>query len=895
MVRILIYSLAVIFFSTPTAHAAEQRALLELRINETKKGVVGVFLRGDDVLTQIADLEQNGVRIAGGHHVTIREIKYVSLKSLAPTIKFRIDEKDLSLRLTALLPPIETKNGGARNQTNDETSPSQISDPAPKEIAKQPSPHQPSNQNTDVSVARDKGKAQNAFLELKVNMLKKNEIPVVIRDHDVLGRVSDLENAGIVGFQGQREQIRGEQYVSLRSLEPKLAYQINETDLSLDLTVSPSLLGLNVISSNQDRPEKIDYRQNPSVFLNYALFAENMKNVTVFSETGVNLKNSLLYSSLSRNPDGQIVRGLSNVTISNRDNLNRTVIGDRLLATDVLGGSLTMGGIGYFREFAIDPYFTRSPGLHYSGAVSTPSTLDVYVNGQFLRRLQLPPGQFELKDLPVPTGSADTRLVLRDAFGREQEFLAPYYFTQGLLQNGLHEFSYNFGAPRKNLATENWHYDAPVFLGRHRFGFSDALTAGMRLEASPKMVSGGPSVSFRLPIGEMELATAASHETGLSGGAAYVGYSWNGQLFNIGTSARLFSPHYSTASLSASAKRSWLQTNTALGFNIGDRIGVTMRHTVENSEDTGLSHRYALATTLQLKKWVTLFIRGGYLQERNKNSLEITTGLNFQLADVLGTLSHERVDGVGTSLLSVQKTTPSDNGFGYRLTGKTTEGRYATDSQVQYQGPYGNYDAFHTYAGGTHGSQLRAAGGLVYLGGDFAFTRPIQDSFAMINVPGLKGIRGYVNNQEIGRSDSKGNLLVPNLLPYYGNKLRIADQDIPLNYNIDVIEYVVATPYRGGAVVTFPVNKIQRVMGTVVIEKGGVVTIPLHGQLTVSVATKSFESPIGRKGEFYLENLPSGSHKAVILHEQKSCEFQLTVPETAESDIKIGNLRCTLP
>ena len=98
-----------------------------------------------------------------------------------------------------------------------------------------------------------------------------------------------------------------------------------------------------------------------------------------------------------------------------------------------------MGGVSFFREFSLDPYFVRNPGLNYSGAVATPSTVDVYVNGQLLRRVPVPPGQFELKDLPVPAGVADTRLVLRDAFGREQEIGSQYYFTSGLLKEGLYE------------------------------------------------------------------------------------------------------------------------------------------------------------------------------------------------------------------------------------------------------------------------------------------------------------------------------------------------------------------------------------------------------------------------------------------------------------------------
>jgi outer membrane usher protein FimD/PapC len=41
-----------------------------------------------------------------------------------------------------------------------------------------------------------------------------------------------------------------------------------------------------------------------------------------------------------------------------------------------------------------------------------------------------------------------------------------------------------------------------------------------------------------------------------------------------------------------------------------------------------------------------------------------------------------------------------------------------------------------------------------------------------------------VSNQEVGRTNKEGNLLVPNLLSYYGNILNISDQDVPLDNSV---------------------------------------------------------------------------------------------------------------
>ena len=56
-------------------------------------------------------------------------------------------------------------------------------------------------------------------------------------------------------------------------------------------------------------------------------------------------------------------------------------------------------------------------------------------------------------------------------------------------------------------------------------------------------------------------------------------------------------------------------------------------------------------------------------------------------------------------------------------------------------------------------------------------------------------------------------MIVPNLMPYYGNKLGIVDQDLPLDYEIQTTEKTIAPPYRGGAVVTFPAMRMRSPSG----------------------------------------------------------------------------------
>jgi outer membrane usher protein len=156
----------------------------------------------------------------------------------------------------------------------------------------------------------------------------------------------------------------------------------------------------------------------------------------------------------------------------------------------------------------------------------------------------------------------------------------------------------------------------------------------------------------------------------------------------------------------------------------------------------------------------------------------------------------------------------------------------------------------------------------------------------------VPGVRGSLNNQEVGRTDSRGQLLVPNLLPYYGNRLSIADQDMPIDYRIEATDRLAGPPVKGGSVVTFPARRVQAVMGTVVVEIDGRTVTPAYGQLTVTAEGQTYESPIGRDGEFYLENVPRGRYSALIDHKDASCRFTLETPASTASLVDVGTVHC---
>ena len=72
-----------------------------------------------------------------------------------------------------------------------------------------------------------------------------------------------------------------------------------------------------------------------------------------------------------------------------------------------------------------------------------------------------------------------------------------------------------------------------MLLGQHRFGVTDGLTAGFRLEGDQDRVSGGPGLAVRLRAGEIDAELGISNERGELGYAGAAAYRYNGRPFNF--------------------------------------------------------------------------------------------------------------------------------------------------------------------------------------------------------------------------------------------------------------------------------------------------------------------------------------------------------------------------
>ena len=741
---------------------------------------------------------------------------------------------------------------------------------------------------TAAGAARD----QPVYVELFVNQAAKESILVRLRADDVLVQVQDLERAGLTGIAGQRERIDGKEYVALRALAPAISFQFDEPSLELHLSARPDLLRVTRVDlSPSTRPRDLVVRSDASAFANYAIQYGSPDVISGFEELGVSVRGNLLYTGLSQTATG-FFRGLTNFTIDEPASLRRWMVGDTFASTGTLGSSVLLGGVSVSRNFALDPYFVRTPLPRIAGAVLTPSTLDVYVNGLLVRREPLPPGPFEVANLPVTNGLSGVQYVVHDAFGRTQEYSTRAYSSPIVLAKGLSDFSYSVGVRRDDFGVSSFSYGRPALLAQHRLGLTDNVTAGYRLEADPRLVSLGPSLSLALPVGQLDLAAAGSVDDGSFGAGGSVGYVLVARPAAFGVSLRAMTPHYATASLDPSADRPLLDASAFASVTIG-RFTFSFDYGASRMRDAGVTDFLQARADVRLTRRSSFFLTAARSRTpAHEATAEATASFlyTFDEMTVVNSSATARA-GEASAAATAQRGLPIGEGVGYLVQGESGASQHV-QAQLQANAPFGHYEAAFQRFGADNAVSATAAGSLVALGDRLFLARPVQDGFALLRVPGLPGVRGYLNNVEVGQTDSRGDLFVPNLLPYYGNRLSIRDSDVPMEYEVGKIEKFVASPYRGGALVEFDVHRIQSVTGMLELDGGGT---PAFGELQLATRGKSLQSPVAADGRFWLDGVPVGTHELSVEFRGGTCIAKIDVPDSAGALLDLGRLRCVSP
>jgi outer membrane usher protein len=545
-----------------------------------------------------------------------------------------------------------------------------------------------------------------------------------------------------------------------------------------------------------------------------------------------------------------VVRLETNWTIDDPERMRSLRFGDSVSRGGSGGRPVRFAGIQFARNFAVQPGFVTFPVPSLEGSADVPSIVDVYVNDVLTKSSDVPPGPFDITDIPVVTGSGDVQLIVRDMLGRQQLISQSYYASSTMLRRGLDDYSYELGFLRRAFGTRSNAYGSPFVSATHRYGFTDRFTGEAHIEATPHVQLAGLGANVAVPdVGELSGAVSTSRSDKGQGYSASFTFERRSRGLTLGIHSELASKNFNTVGASPDRRPPASIIQAFAGIPVGNSsLAISYFRRDGRSEPDA---QVASAS------WSARLGRIGSLNLSARTSLSGPRESSAELLLIVP-LGSSRSASAGARFdrgragfeTSFQKSVPLGSGLGYRF--NASAGRFErADGRVTIRTAFADYDAQLTWVDGKTGVRLSTAGAVGLLGNTLFASRKLEQSFARVDVGDYGGVKVYADNQLIGRTGSDGSLIVPNLRPYDRNRIRIDTTDLPLDAEIGEDQKLVRPHDRTGVSVEFAAKPSRSAYLRVVLADGS--PLPAGSSVRVAGRPDAFVSAPG--GEVYLTGI----------------------------------------
>lgn len=683
----------------------------------------------------------------------------------------------------------------------------------------------------------------------------------------------------------------GESYHLLNSI-PGIKLELDPASQTLNITARPEVLATTRLAyANAGTTDEL-VRGNGG-FLNYDATAQLAEGATslggameagLFSSLGVGITGFV--GNWSGEGGAALTRLATNWTIDDPGRMRSLRFGDSISRGGVGGVPLHFGGVQLARNFAVQPGFVTMPLPSVRGSAAVPSVVDIYVNDTLAGRRDVPPGPFELTDVPIVTGNGDVQLVVRDLLGRETLYRQSYYAAPHLLRKGLHDYSYEAGFLRRSFGRESNDYGALMLSATHRYGFTDKLTGEAHAVATREAQSAGAAASLALSgVGQLQGSIAASR-SGLGDGAmASFGLERRSGTLSLGVQAEMTTANYKLVGWSEDrrAPASTVQAFAGLPLDFGS-LGISyLRRDGRGEPDVEFLSTNA---SLRLGRFGNLHVAG---RKSLRGDKDLAAELFFTLP--IGPRTSvssgaSLANGSVTFNSAQQRNLPVGDGFGYRVAA-STGAIDRLDGKLGVQTGFGTYDAQLSWTDGKAGARLSATGGLGMVDRRAFASRQLNQSFATVKVGDYPDVRIYADNQLVGRTNRSGIAVVPRLRPFDRNALRIELADLPWDAEVTGEERSVRPYDRHGVSVDFAVKPARAAIVRILLEDG----TPLPPGAIVRVGDEMAEFVSAPGGEVYMTGLEP-ENTAVASWSTGECELAFRYSQTGDPQPRLGDVQC---
>jgi len=767
-----------------------------------------------------------------------------------------------------------------------------------------------------------------AVLSIAINGAPERGVAYVVKGGDGLFLdVATLVRLEIPYSDGDVIDFEGGRYVTLSRIRG-LTGTIAEQEQRLDLTIDPNVMPASRVKFAITPPQ---LAQTPDWggFINYTLFAYSGVNGGLFR--GNSSYVSSAFEAVAFGPIGTfgasfITNPAGNVPSSGQDvilldaawrwddpaRLRTPIVGDAITAPGWWGNAVRFGGVQYSSNFSLQPGFITYPLLSVSGISTVPTAADIYTNNVRMGVQNVPAGPFTITNLPALNGAGELQVVVNNAFGQQQIITQPFYVTSQLLKPGLSEFSYSAGAERFNYGVDNLDYQGFIGSAFYRYGVNDGLTVQGRAEADEHVRGAGAGADWVVGLfGVLSTGVAGSSASGNadghngSGVRYLLGFSRQTPLLSFAVQSTWASDNYRQIGDTSLAQTR--ATRASVGANLpGDAGSITLAWSGTRYRDfgpivpgipaqNGPLNIYAASYSLGLGRYGFLTLsasRSQGLSNSNQVALlySIPLGSTSGSSDTSLTLGvqRQRQDDNSSTIgtLDLQRPVPVGQGFGYYLHA-TTDSIFTGGGS--YWGNYGRYTLEGSSANGSSAVRASVSGGIGTVGGEVFVAPPIDQSFALVQVGDVPGVRVLQENFDAGVTGRNGTLLLPRIPSNTPVNVAVDPLSIPLEATLGKTEQKVVLLNRTGIVVRFDARRERNALIRIVLPDA----TPLPAGAYVRVAGREERYPVANGGEVYITDL--GDKQDVdVFYRGQGCRLTIELAKDAPPVADLGPFECSL-
>lgn len=629
----------------------------------------------------------------------------------------------------------------------------------------------------------------------------------------------------------------------------------------------------------------------------------------------------------------------------------RVQLGDaNTLATGMQNSPSLLGAVVEKSNRKLAPGDNVRPTGSRSFQITRQSQVEVLVNGAILRRFDLRPGSYNLRDLPLGVGANEVELVISDDTGHKESISFTQFFDHNLLAAGQSDWSVAGGVASSLVDNQREYRDEDYFgTGFIRYGLSNEMTGEAHMQADARVLMGGFGVFRATAWGAFGFeASASSSDSGIGYAASA---TW--ALSNFKGPASLLTGLSDSFYLNATYQSDEFRKPGEYLFADGDIIYPQYPYSIRTSANYTMMLAPNLTATVAGRYQVAAndpLIFSPYTINGDRYGADVTLSTSF------GTASASLTAGYSNEYFYAD---PTRSNFGdggeFRISARVYLrpdsatrisssydtlndtltvsadrdsgqgiGRWATSVDVQRSGyeASGAATATATYYGNRaevqvlhraglddfswndltstpedQRSSLRVGTAIAFADGKFAVGAPIRgEAFAIVQPhESLAGKVVEVRSGDVVRAqaDAYGPALVSQIPVYTDSTLPIDVADLPIGYSLGAGAFDLRPSYQSGHVLEVGSDHSVTVYGTLQTEDGEAVGLVMGEAYRADNPDRRVEFFTNAAGKFAAEGLSAGNWVLEASTEHQKTVFQLEVPKGTDGLLRTGNLKPT--